>query len=58
MRIGERAIGKASTASMADTIRMDPIILRPTRGQQDMSVVRPLEIVHKPLYHRMYEHKA
>ena len=43
---------------MADTIRMDPIILRITCGQQDMSVVRPLEIIRIPLYHRMYEHKA
>lgn len=58
MRTGEQAIGKARTASMADTIRMYPFILRTTCGQQDMSVVRPLEIVHKPLYHHMYEHKA
>ena len=58
MRTGERAIGKARTTSMADTIRMDPFILRSTRGQQDMSVVRPLEIIRIPVYNRMHEYQA
>lgn len=42
---------------MANIIRMTPTILRTTRGQQNMSVVRPLEIVHIPVYNRIHEYE-
>ena len=42
---------------MADIIRMIPTILRTARGQQDMFVVRSLEIVHIPVYNRIHEYE-